>query len=188
MSINTGNVFSAVSLSEYMFQSLPKESTPQLRDSYDAIALLSHACMLTVGFRLVGLGENHKIGMCSLSKLCANENAKIGTEAASDPNDPQPLPQEWNASSSNDHAFRYAHTQSSLAFLVKVSRLGNKAVINGLGIGDDKVHTLDLPVKDFVSPSSLPYTSSSSEGVNEATLSLRKIFISAGRIQTLHHY
>lgn len=120
--------------------------------------------------------------MCSLSKLCANENAKIGTEAASDPNDPQPLPQEWNASSSNDHAFRYAHTQSSLAFLVKVSRLGNKAVINGLGIGDDKVHTLDLPVKDFVSPSSLPYTSSSSEGVNEATLSLRKIFISAGRM------
>jgi len=62
MSINTGNVFSAVNLSEYMYHSLPKEQTPQLKDSYEAIALLSHACMLAVGFRLIGLGENHKIG------------------------------------------------------------------------------------------------------------------------------
>lgn len=63
MSINTGNVFSAQNLSEYMYQSLPKESTPHLRNSNDAIALLSHACMLGVGFRLVGLGEDHKIGI-----------------------------------------------------------------------------------------------------------------------------
>lgn len=63
-----------------------------------------------------------------------------------------------------------------------MSRLGNKAVINSLGIRDDKLHTLDLLVKDFVSPSSLPYTSPPSDGMNEATLSLRKIFISAGRM------
>ncbi len=182
MSINTGNVFSAVNLSEYMYQSLPKESTPQLKDSYDAIALLSHACMLAVGFRLVGLGENHKVGVCPLRRLCARTKSNVATEITSDPNDPEPLPQEWNASSSNDYAFRYAHTQSSLEYLVKVSRLGNKAVINGLGVGDDKVHTLDFLLKDFVSPSSLPHTTPSSEGMNEATLSLRKIFISAGRM------
>ena len=62
MSINTGNVFSAQNLSEYMYQSLPKESTPHLKNPYDAIALLSHACMLAVGFRLVGLGEKDKLG------------------------------------------------------------------------------------------------------------------------------
>lgn len=72
MSINTGNVFSAMNLSEYMYQSLPKESTPHLKNPYDAIALLSHACMLAVGFRLVGLGEDHKIGMPSELPLPPN--------------------------------------------------------------------------------------------------------------------
>ena len=62
MAVNSGNVFSAINLSEYIFKSLPKESTPQLRDPYDAVAVLSHACMLAVGFRLVGLGENDRIG------------------------------------------------------------------------------------------------------------------------------
>ena len=63
MSINVGNVFSAKNLSEYIYKSLPKEPTPQIRNPYDAIALLSHACMLAVDFRLVGLGEDHKIGI-----------------------------------------------------------------------------------------------------------------------------
>lgn len=62
MSLNSGNVFSAVNISEYMYKSLPKEPTQELRNSYDAIALLSHACMLAVGFRLIGLGEDHRIG------------------------------------------------------------------------------------------------------------------------------
>lgn len=62
MSINIGNIFSARNLSEHMYRSLPKESTPHLKNPYDAIALLSHGCMLSVGFRLIGLGEDHKIG------------------------------------------------------------------------------------------------------------------------------
>ncbi|MCJ1451489.1 hypothetical protein MMC28_001826 [Mycoblastus sanguinarius] len=164
MSINHGNIFSALSLSNYMYRSLPKEPSPQLRNPFDAIALLSHACMLAVGFRLVGLGEDHRI------------------EATSDTTETQPLPTEWNASNSNDYAFRYAHSQSSLQYLVKVSRLGGKAVINGLGVGDDKVHTLDFHIKDFLSESSFPYTAETSEGENEGALSLRKLFISAGRL------
>ena len=164
MPLNSGNVFSALSLSQYMFQSLPKDTDPHLRNPLDAIALLSHACMLAVGFRLLGLGQDHKI------------------EASSDPNDAQALPKEWNASSSSDYAFRYAHSQSSLEYLIKISRLGSKAVINGLGIGDEKVHTLDLPVKDFVSESSFPYTLPKGSGEIEAALSLRQLFISAGRL------
>lgn len=46
-----------------MYESLPVEAKPQLKNPYDAVALLSHACMLVVGFRLVGLGEDHKIGI-----------------------------------------------------------------------------------------------------------------------------
>ena len=69
-----------------------------------------------------------------------------------------------------------------MEYLVKVSRLGSKAVINGLAIGDEKVYTLDLPLRDFISESSLPATIPPSAGTNEIGLALRKIFISAGRL------
>ena len=40
------------------------ESRPQtLQNPYDAIALLVHSCMLSVGFRLIGLGEDDKLGV-----------------------------------------------------------------------------------------------------------------------------
>ena len=62
MTPNHGNVLSAASITELMTSSLPKSSNAQLRNPYDVIALLCHACMLAVGFRLIGLGEDHKIG------------------------------------------------------------------------------------------------------------------------------
>ena len=164
MSVNSGNVFSALALSEYMTKSLPKEPSPQLKTPYDAIALLTHACMLAVGFRLVGLGEDHKI------------------PASSESSNVRPLPIEWNASSNSDYTFRYAHSQSSLEYLIKVGRLGSKAVINGLGIGDDKVHTVDLLIKDFISGSAFPFTLPLNCGENETATSLRHLFISAGRL------
>jgi len=44
----------------------PSESSsdrPQtLRNPYDAIALFVHSCMLTVGFRVIGLDEDDKLG------------------------------------------------------------------------------------------------------------------------------
>ena len=209
MSVNRGNAFSAPTLSEHMAASLPKEPAPQLRNPSDAIALLSHACMLAAGFRLVGLGEHRKIGRYSWYQMLAqlahqrlspdtpSTNStkpptfhSFSNTALEPPNDtatPQALPADWNASQSSDYAFRYAHGQSSLHYLLKVSRLGSKAVINGLAIEDEKVHTLDLISKDFVSESSLPYNvpanlSSPESNENETALSLQKVFISAGRI------
>lgn len=183
MSINTGNVFSAMNLSEYMYQSLPKESSPQLKNPYDAIALLSHSCMLAVGFRLVGLGEDHKIGVpLEVQLFYQLAETDDSAEAAIDLPDAQPLPQQWNSSTSDDYAFRYAHSQSALQYLLKIGRLGSKAVINCLAIGDDKVRTFDLKPKEFFTESSFPFTMPSSEGANEAALSIRKNFISAGRI------
>jgi hypothetical protein len=60
-----GNPLSAASLSTFMAASLPKGSDgadPQLKTTYEAVALASHACMIAVGFRLVGLGEDDRIG------------------------------------------------------------------------------------------------------------------------------
>ncbi|MCJ1291879.1 hypothetical protein MMC34_003427 [Xylographa carneopallida] len=175
MSINTANMLSAKNLTELMTSSLPQEPNSQLRNPYDAVALLVHACMLAVGFRLIGLGEDHKI------------------DASSEAPDAQPLPVEWNATSSSNYAFRYAHSQSSLEYLIKISRLGSKAVINGLGIGDDKVHSFDIRAKDYLSESSLPFTLPAdvpSENSHTEPPSsqppgpalLRNLFISEGRI------
>lgn len=52
---------------DLMVKSLPtrtsEESKPAVKDAFAAIALLTHASMLAVGFRLVGLDEDHKLGL-----------------------------------------------------------------------------------------------------------------------------
>lgn len=103
-------------------------------------------------------------------------------ETTSDRSDAKPVPEQWNASTSDDYSFRYAHDQSALQYLLKVSRLGPKSVINCMGVGDDKVRTFDLKPKDYLSESSFPFTIPSSQGADEAAAAVRKAFLSAGRI------
>lgn len=167
MAINIGNLFDSSSFSQFMLKSLPLGKRPQLRNAFDAAALLAHACMLIVGFRLEGLGEDHQV-----------EDKSEGTDVHS-------LPQEWNATSSYNYSFRYAHSQSSLKYLINISRLGGKVVVNGIGLGDDKVHTMDFPINDFFSERNFPYTASSSKSQDENARAIQALFISAGRITDL---
>lgn len=51
-----------------------------------------------------------------------------------------------------------------------------------MGVGDDKVRSFDLKPKDFVSESSFPFTVPPSQGVDEAASSVRKAFLSPGRM------
>lgn len=101
------------------------------------------------------------------------------------------LPENWNATTSYHYAFRFAHSQSALQYLVKISRLSGKAVINGLGIGDDKVHTVDFVIKDYLSESSFPFTLPSSSDddddgdPDQQARSLQRLFISPGRLADL---
>ena len=161
------NVHSAPSLCRHMLASLPKSSPPQLHNAFDAIALAAHASMLSVGFRLIGLGEDHRI------------------EASSDPSAPQPLPSEWN-SSSGSYSFRYAHGQSSMEFLLKISRMANKAIIIGMGMGDDKTCSFDIIARDYISEGNLPSTPATEKrSEEEAQRMLQDVFISAGRLSDL---
>ena len=165
---NPANVFSAQNLSEYILKSLPIHNDPQLRDPYDSVAILCHACMIAVGFRLIGLGEEDKI------------------EAEADPQDPQPLPPAWNSTTTSNYTFRYAHSQSSLTYLVKVSRIGSKALVHGLTLPDEgKIHSLDIPIKEFLSPSALPLPKTEDEDKEVTAGKIRDIFISAARITDL---
>ncbi|MCJ1355797.1 MAG: hypothetical protein MMC33_005789 [Icmadophila ericetorum] len=192
MAPNEGNLFSAQSLQKFMHESLPKSNN--ILNPYDAVALLTHACMLAVGFKLVGLGEEHRIGNNKpLSGCCHYIEADEPStqEAHSDSDNTQPLPSEWNQTTTSDYAFRYSHPQSSLQYLIKISRLGTKAVVNGLGLGDDKVHTFNFPVQDFTSASSFPFSRTESTTDTESTdhsdsiRTLSKLFISTGRITDL---
>ncbi|KAI9836417.1 MAG: hypothetical protein M1819_001448 [Sarea resinae] len=166
MAANSPDPLSVDSIISLMSSSLPKDSEPQLRNPYEAVALFSNACMLAVGFRLIGLGEEDRI------------------EARSEASDPDPLPSKWNETSS--YAFRYAHSQSSMEFLVKINRLGSKAVIFGLGLGDDKTTSFDISVRDFLSESAFPYSQPSdtvsADGINKA---LQDAFISPSRMKDL---
>jgi hypothetical protein len=57
---------SVESILKHMAEALPThgkdDTNSDLSSSYEAIALFSHACMTAVGFRLLGFGENQKIG------------------------------------------------------------------------------------------------------------------------------
>jgi hypothetical protein len=80
------NPLSAGSLAKIMASSLPPNASPQLKTPYDAIALAVHAGMLGVGFKLKGLGEDHKIGNNSLIKsvsqsLTLPQNQKLPTHS-----------------------------------------------------------------------------------------------------------
>ena len=73
-----------------------------------------------------------------------------------------------------------------MQYMLKISRLGSKAVVNGLAIEDDKVYSVDVASKDFISPSSLPFDlSAPSNDTSAASRSLQNVFISEGRITDL---
>jgi hypothetical protein len=162
-----GNVLSAASLAYMIRASLPKDASPQIKTSHEAIALASHASMIAVGFRMVGLGEDHKL------------------ETPSDRDDPHELPAEWNANAGH-YSFRYKHSQSSMEYLLKANRMGNKVVVMGMGLGDDKTCSFDVKVQEFVSEGNLPATPKKEGATNDdVERAIQDVFISIGRLSDL---
>jgi hypothetical protein len=45
------------------------------------------------------------------------------------------LPSEWSATGPHCYNLRYSHPQSSLTFVIKIVKLGDKCIVLGLGIG-----------------------------------------------------
>ncbi|KAF9889580.1 hypothetical protein FE257_007088 [Aspergillus nanangensis] len=148
-----------------------------LKSPYEAVALIGHACMIAVNFRLVGLGEEHTIGQWSIPTPFPNTSCSpaMGLLESSEGT---ALPIEWNTN--DTYSFRYAHAQSSMQYLLKISRLGNNAVIFALALGDDRTTSFDLPIKDFISESALPLSST-----GDVTNSLGDVFISRSRLSDL---
>ncbi|KAK5117318.1 hypothetical protein LTR62_005935 [Meristemomyces frigidus] len=167
------NVLSACSLSTLIVASLPAatDAQPQIRTPHEAIALGSHAAMIAVGFRLIGLGEDHKIDVSN-----ETSNSSIPTNRTS------PLPAEWNATPGS-YAFCYAHGQSSMEYLIKVSSMGRKAVVMGMGMGDDRTSSFDIRVQEYISNGNLPATITKEDrDSGNAQRKVMDVFISHGRL------
>ena len=62
-----GNPLSTESILKYMADALPThnkdDTNSDISSSYEAVALFAHACMTSVGFRLLGFGEGQNNGM-----------------------------------------------------------------------------------------------------------------------------
>lgn len=73
-----------------------------------------------------------------------------------------------------------------MEYLLKVSRLGNKTVVYGIGMGDDKTTSFDITTKDYISESSLPATPATDSGsAEDAAHAIQNIFISPSRLTDL---
>ncbi|KAJ8606696.1 hypothetical protein MRB53_040778 [Persea americana] len=175
-----------------MTASLPRKSDIEevlLRAPSDAVALAAHAAFVAVGFRLVGLGEEHRIqveGEGESTDRSSETTVSSETTIAR-------LPAEWNAQNAQagSYAFRYKHSQSSMEFLLKISRMGSKAIIMGMALGDDRTASTEVKLQDYISEGNLPLlaepsTSSPDADADAPSAALPRrlvdIFITAGRL------
>ena len=133
--------------------SLLPEAAKKLNSAQDGLAALLHTTMVELGFRLIAVDE-HSPSRSDLNNV---------------------LPEDWAKHGPGTYAFRYKHDQSSLEFLLKVSKLGNRTLFNAIAlevrrlvhlnrgrflirtVQDDKTASLDISTNDFVSPSFFPH-------------------------------
>ncbi|KAI0693556.1 PI31 proteasome regulator N-terminal-domain-containing protein [Cytidiella melzeri] len=119
---------------------LPAEKQ-EFQSSHDGLAALVHSTMTALGFRLVGVEDN------ATTRTFENNV----------------LPPEWNSHGPGSYTFRYKHEQSSFEFVLKVSKLGTRTMINAIAIETDKAESLDISTNDFTSPSFYPHNLSAAD-------------------------
>lgn len=73
-----------------------------------------------------------------------------------------------------------------MQYVVKVDRMGTKAEIRGIGLGDERIARFEIVARDYISPSALPLritmTEDGEEDRSNLKSKLQQIFISPPRI------
>jgi len=74
-----------------------------------------------------------------------------------------------------------------MQFVIRVDRMGGKAEIRGLAVGDERIARFEIAVRDYVSNAALPVritmTSEGAEDRSDLAEKLKKVFISEERIK-----
>jgi proteasome inhibitor subunit 1 (PI31) len=84
----------------------------RLESQQDAITALVHTAFHTLSFRLIAIDDSTPEGS-TLNGV---------------------LPDSWNVQGPGNYTLRYRHEQSSLEFVVKVLKLGNRTLINAIAV------------------------------------------------------
>lgn len=87
-------------------------SPKELKSPQDGLTALLHTAMSSLGFRLIAIDDT--------------------APATSFPENI--LPNEWNKSGPGNYTMRYRHDQSSLEFVLKLTKLGGRTLINAIAI------------------------------------------------------
>ncbi|TWU72794.1 hypothetical protein ED733_003944 [Metarhizium rileyi] len=138
-----------------------------LASSYEIIALLVHAYLAALGFRLCGFDQDKPMPDCeSLAPR---------------------LPPTWN-SGFGSLSFAYKHKQSSMMFVFRIDRMGSKVEVRGLAVGDENIHRFERTVRDIVRSSALPVRITMNEGEEDRSDlvgKLRNAFVSEQAISDI---
>ncbi|KAH7916331.1 PI31 proteasome regulator N-terminal-domain-containing protein [Hygrophoropsis aurantiaca] len=130
----SNNVLDPSALTGLLGNLLPP-SNKVLNSPLDGLAALVHAALTALAFRLVAIDDS------SPGKLYPDNV----------------LPDDWNTHTAGIRTFRYKHDQSSLEFVVNVTKLGQRTQIHAIALENDKSASLDVSTNDFVSPSFYPH-------------------------------
>ncbi|CDR88577.1 uncharacterized protein SPSC_04404 [Sporisorium scitamineum] len=118
-------------------------SEPMLRNPADALAAIIHTIVTRLDFRLTGLSED--------DRLPPSQDDSASSSSSNE------LPENWNAKGPDHYCFRYKHHQSSLDYLIKIVKLGNKALIHGVALQATKTSTMEVVLSDYLSTAFWPY-------------------------------
>ncbi|KAL2890332.1 PI31 proteasome regulator [Ceratocystis lukuohia] len=130
------------------------DETSDMSSSYEVIALLMHAYLTTLGFRLIGLNKND----LNVAGLMATDSFATTLARQYDSTVSQ-LPPSWNASFGS-HTFMYRAPDSPVQSVMTVERMPTdrtRVQVRGSVIGSDKWHTLEAGApRDIIVSSMLP--------------------------------
>lgn len=74
-----------------------------------------------------------------------------------------------------------------MQYVVKIDRLGGKAEIRGIGLGDERISRFEITAKDYISSSALPLRipvdEKGEEDRSNLISRLKEIFVSEARIK-----
>ena len=102
------NILDPAALISSLPNILPADSK-RLSSAQDGLAALLHIVFTALGFRLT----------------------EVNGSSVTPGND---FPPQWNQNGPGDYSFKYRHDQSSLEFIVKISKLGSRTVINAIAL------------------------------------------------------
>jgi len=112
-------------ISDRVIRSL-SESKPNFKNAFEAVSAVLHIIMKELGFRCIGVREKHD----------PQANEKV-------------LPDGWNEVG-DLFSFTYKHPRSSMTFVLKCLVIGDKLLVNGVGIEDKKIHTIELDAQSLL--------------------------------------